>query len=67
MPYVHVLKCLSDFLRRGGVGIADQNWNLTDGIFLIVGTYCGAPVVLLLSHVLHDSVLLTFNCAAIVL
>ena len=46
--------------------MADQNGKLTDGIFPVVGGYYGAPVVLLLDHVLHDSGLLTFNCATIV-
>ena len=48
--------------------MTDQNGRLTDGIFPVVGGYYGAPVVLLLDHVLlHDSGLLTFNCAIIVL
>ena len=54
-------------LSRIGVGMAAQNGRHTDGIFLAARTYCGAPALLLLHHVLHDSILLTFNCAAIVL
>ena len=55
------------FLSKSGVGVTEQNGRLTDGLFLmVVESYCGVPVVLLLNHVLHDSMLLTFNCAAIV-
>ena len=54
-------------LSRDGVGMAEENGKLTDGIFLVIESYCGAPARLLLHRVLHDSVLLTFNCAAIII
>ena len=55
------------FLSKRGVGLTEKNGKLTDGLFLmVVESYCGVPVVLLLHRVLHDSMLLTLNCAAIV-
>ena len=56
-------------LSRGSVGVADQNGRLRDGISLEVGNYCGALVILLYIHVLHNSMLklMTLNCVATVL